>query len=795
LPQIHQGPEWSNRKKTIGIIVLFSAFFLSGMSGLIYQTVWVRMLTRYLGSTTAATATVLCVFMGGLALGAWLGGRLADQIKRKLTGYVILELCIAASGILMSFLIVLILGGLYVNFYPWFGVNELWLHIARIVFCMICLLLPTVLMGATLPFLVAYITQNKYGFQQGLGHLYSINTFGAVLGVLSTGFVLIGTLGERSSLFFAALLNILAAFFVYRLDRQSLYPDSKIQKSAFEISPSSVMPSQYPAPITFWSRIAIFVSGFSALAYEILWTRFLMLPLQTSIYAFSLMLGIFLIGIASGSWFSTRIKISETRPAAMFALFEILIGFLTATGMIVFLVLGRISEGFTGGYWFGILTSFFIVFPVAVIFGWQFPIAVRCCISDASYPGRETGWAYSTNTAGAILGCILAGFVMIPLMGTARSFMLIALVNTLIGIILLCLISKKERGQMPALAGLLTAIFVLMIIGTGDPYRKVIQERLYKTIGKNALTYAFYEDVAGNTVAAGSPEDKRKRKLLINGMSMTSLVTASKLMAHLPMSLVPNPNKILVVCFGMGTTVRSASRYPMKDGIVEIHAVDIVPKVFDCFKYFHSDADQIIALPNVHLHADDGRNYLLVRPELYDVITIDPAPPIYSAGTVNLYTREFFELCKSRIHKDGIVCLWLYPVPLTEAVMIMKTFTNTFPGASLWGALGNKSGFYLIGGHKSFDQTDESLAALAKKISAIKDMSEWNPPYGKEENLKQLYLLGSNDFARLVRNVWEVTDDRPYTEFPIWRGILTRKGPILTAQIVRDAVASKKHHL
>lgn len=759
------------------------------MSGLIYQTVWVRMLTRYLGSTTAATATVLCVFMGGLALGAWLGGRLADQIKGKLFCYVVIELCVAAGCILMSFLIIFVLGGFYINFYPWFGSNTLWLTIARIAFCMICLLVPTALMGATLPFLVAFVAQSEYGFQRGLGHLYSINTFGAVLGVLTTGFFLIGSLGERSSLVFAALLNLLAAFFVYRLDKESLPQESKIGQPEMAGTSTLKMPTPYRAPIMFWSRIAIFVSGFSALAYEILWTRFLMLPLRTSIYAFSLMLSIFLFGIAFGSWLSTRFKISDTRPAAMFALFEILIGFLTATGMMVFLLLGQVSNGFTGGYGFGILTSFLIVFPVAVVFGWQFPLAVRCCLSDTSRPGRETGWAYFANTSGAILGSVLAGFLLIPFIGTAGSFMIIAVVNTVIGIVFLCLISRKERGNLPVLAGLLIAIFILMTVRVGDPYRKVIQERVSENIGKNASVYTFYEDVSGNIVPAGSP-DPFDKQLLVNGVGMTSLVTETKLMAHLPLALITNPEKILVICFGMGTTVRSAGRYPVQKGSIEISAVDIMPKVFDCFKYFHDDAERIISLPNVHLYADDGRNFLLVHKERYDVITIDPAPPIYSAGTVNLYTRDFFELCKSRINRNGIVCLWLPEAPWSESIMIMKTFVNAFPGASLWGALGD-SGFYLIGGYRSFDQTDESLAVLTKKLSTIKDISEWDAFYGREEELKQLYLLGSKDFAKFVEPAREVTDDRPYTEFPLWRGVLTKKNSMLTAQMIRDAVVRK----
>ena len=791
MSKTHSDQILSHEEKTPRV-ALFTAFFLSGMSGLIYQTVWVRMLTRYLGSTTAATAIVLCVFMGGLALGAWLGGRLADRIQRKLFSYALLEFGVAAIAILMSFLIIAVLGGLYVNFYPWFGESQVWLLLARIVFCLLCLLLPTALMGATLPFLVAFTSRSQYGFQSGLGRLYAVNTFGAVLGVGITGFVLIGELGESASLYAAATLNLLAGLVACWLERRSLSQRAVSNRVPGQSRESKVeMPAPYRTPVRIWSAVAIFISGFSALAYEILWTRFLMLPLQTSIYAFSIMLGFFLLGIALGSWLSTRFKISETRPLAVFAFFEILIGFLTVAGMLIFLKFGQGTEGYMGPYYLNFLTSFLIVFPVALVFGWQFPVAVRCCLRQQSRPGEDTGWAYAANTTGAILGSVIAGFVMIPLIGTAASFIVLAVLNAAIGIVLLILAPEDERGRLPVVSGVIVTVFILVIIGTGDPYRKVMQERVFKYMGPDAQVYGFYEGVAGNTVPAGSPRDPLLRNLFINGVGMTVLCTETKLMAHLPMSMVENPKRVLVICFGMGTTVRSASKYPAPDGAIDITAVDIVPRVFDCFKYFHQDAHQVVAKPNVHLYADDGRNFLLVHRGLYDAITIDPAPPLHSAGTVNLYTKEFFEICKAKIHQNGIVSMWLPQAPFTESLLIMKTFVTVFPGASLWGGLGH-SGFYLIGGHRSFDQNDKSLSALAEKLSRIEDMGEWDHIYRDPEYLKLLYIMGSKELDAMVKGVPVITDDHPYTEFPIWRGVLSDKVPILDSDKVRIMLLRKR---
>jgi spermidine synthase len=220
--------------------------------------------------------------------------------------------------------------------------------------------------------------------------------------------------------------------------------------------------------------------------------------------------------------------------------------------------------------------------------------------------------------------------------------------------------------------------------------------------------------------------------------------------------------------------------------------VDIVPHVFDCFPYFHPDAGSITAMPNVRLVSDDGRNFLLVNDEQYDGITIDPAPPLYSAGTVNLYSREFLELCKRRITKEGVVCLWLPPAPKSELLMIMRTFVNVFPGTSLWGSL-HYPGFFLTGGHKSFAQTDASIESVARRLAAIPDLTEWDPLYGSEATLKRLFLLNPEELEEVVEGVPEVTDDKPYTEFPMWRGMFTEDGRnVFSANQVREALEGSR---
>jgi spermidine synthase len=763
--------------------LLFLAFFLSGCSGLIYQTVWVRMLTRYLGATTHATATVLVVFMAGLALGAYLSGKVADRVKRPLIGYTLLELAIGVMGLLASVAVIEGVGGFYVQMYEWTNSKPLLLA-GRVGFVLACLLLPTVLMGATLPLMVAFITRLGQHFQASLGWLYAINTYGAVVGVLVTGLFLLGELGERASLEVAAALNGAAALLALILAVRQPGPGAATGSVA-AVADAEEAVEPYPAGVRRLAYVTIFVSGLTALAYEILWTRLLVLLLETSIYAFSIMLATFLLGIAWGSWDSTRRARLRRAPLAAFGMLEILIGFWAVIGLLLLPTFhgwwlhaegrGYVLNG--TAFAIGIGACFVMVLPVAFFFGLQFPVAVRCCVADAGAPGRSTGRAYTVNTVGTIVGSLLAGFLLLPLLGTTTTMLVLAGLNVLLGVLLLGVAPQRERGRLPLPAAALVGGFTVLVtlvqmVHQGDPYLAAMWARTRAEFPPDGQIYAAYEAPAATTVAAGDPHHPLRRALFVNGVGVTHLCSETKVMAHLPYHLAESPKRMLVICFGMGTTFRSAVlTYPD----LHVDAVDIVPEVYDCYHYFHDNAPEVVKRPNARLHADDGRNFLLVHREPYDVITIDPAPPLHSAGSVNLYTKEFFTLCKSRLTPGGAFNMWVPHSAESEMLMIMRSFLDVFPEGTLWGAL-EYPGFFMIGGHRSLKQTPEQLAALADKLSRIDDLKEWNDTYAKPENLRRLYLLDAAGLAKLVAGVPPVTDDKPYTEFPLWRQYFHPKG-------------------
>jgi len=248
---------------------------------------------------------------------------------------------------------------------------------------------------------------------------------------------------------------------------------------------------------------------------------------------------------------------------------------------------------------------------------------------------------------------------------------------------------------------------------------------------------------------------------------MTKLCLETKLMAHIPIILKQNPENILIICFGMGTTLRSAMIYDK----INCDVVEIIPEVFECFKYFHEDGEDILSSTRVNYYADDGRNFLLMnKNKSYDIITIDPAPPIWSSGTVNLYSREFFKLCKDRLNPEGILCLWVPPEKFHEVRIIMATFKSVFPEGTVWGGT-TTPGIYLIGSDEPLNIDPELFIKANNNKKLIEDLTEWGDIITKPEYLMNLYILDPEEFSTFVGLSPIITDNNPYTEFPLWRPI------------------------
>jgi len=745
---------------------LYLLFFLSGMTGLMYEVVWVRMLTRIVGSTVYATSTVLAAFMAGLAVGSWLIGRNVHRARRPLLWYAVLELGIGLSAVL-SLAMPDHMVPLYQAIYQAAGESRAWLTAGQAGLSLLVLLIPTALMGATLPLLCAYGAGYREGFAQYVGTLYARNTLGAVLGVLASGFVLIGAVGESATILIGVAFNIVVAAAALMAARGSgPQPDApwaeRIPRPAVRGAPVSPYSNRVRRAVL----VCFALSGFVALASEVVWSRMLILHQGTSIYAFSSMLAVMLAGMALGSSFGARRIDSWRDPLLQLARLQLLIALAIGCALHLFEL-----------PWFDAwpaaarLSPVVLIGPLGFLLGVVFPVAARCYTRARGMVGQSIADLYAWNTLGCIAGAVSGGFVLIPLLGAGRSGTSLAFVSVIVALVLLTVHPRGilRHSRMPE--WILVAMSCVLLVAVGDPYYGVIERRMHDLYPDQEVAFRHIEEAAGTTTAFGVVgPDPRQQHLWVNGRGMTRKVTATKLMAHLPIWLADNPRDVLVICLGMGTTVRSASRHPD----INIQAVELVPSVIDCFDFYYAEAPALLQKPNIRATADDGRNYLLMHDQQYDVITIDPAPPLESAGTVNLYSSNFFRLCRSRLRPGGITSLWVPAASGSEVKMIVRTFCDVFEHVDVWSAPasdGPSPGMLLLGSLQPLQRAPARIRQAYQNRAVVADLLEWGSGLDRPEKLLKLRVGDKSQFGDFLAGVALITDDHPYTEFPLYRAL------------------------
>ncbi len=736
-------------------MIIFLLFFASGISGLIYEVVWLRILSRVIGVTTYATSVTLAAFMAGLAIGSFMFGKFIDKRKDQLRIYALLQLAVAVTAVLVPPILKIAIP-FYKHVYIMSHENTTLIAILKLIVSFISLLIPATLMGGTLPVLTSYLVKREGLFGKNFSLLYGINTLGAVLGVVLSGFVTLGALGEWNTIFIGVLINIIVgalALLLYNNTVKFIEEDKAVVQADTPISPYS----DFVRKVVL---ISILISGFTALAYEVIWTRQLILFLETSIYAFSGMLAVFLAGIAIGSIIMNKYLDGLKAPLIVFGTLELIIGILSILNLHLFAFLDNnlLSK---------LLSPVVLVFPLTFFFGAIFPLASLCYAKSINRSGFSVGAVYGFNTIGNVAGSILTGFLFISLLGSSRTIILLGFLNVAIGLTLLWLEpNRSSRFKMVYLLVIPIAIsFSLGLIGK-DPFLGVIEKRI-QMMGAEEGYKIFHnkETVEGTVTAYAIGQNKI---ISVNGYGQSVLCTETKIITHLPVMLAKEPKKLLIICFGLGTTARSACIY---DGL-DITTVELVPEEYKCFKYFHDDAEEILRQKKFHPVAGDGRNYLLLSPEKYDIISIDPSPPIYAAGTVNLYSQEFLLLCKEHLTKDGAMCLWFPGGPEDDSKAIIKTFYSIFPNMSLW--LGpRKWGFYMIGTLTKIEIDKLKIEKAFTNPKLLKDLSEYDNTCATSSQLLSLLALkDKNTIENLTKDSVIITDNFPYTEFPLWRYML-----------------------
>jgi spermidine synthase len=708
-------------------------FVLSGATGLIYEVLWARMLGLVFGATTFAISAVLAAFMGGLALGSAWAGKLAGRIKRPLRVYGVIEIGIAVYAICVPLLfrwVDYLYAFIWEQFRPGFYAFSVW----RFVLSCLVLLVPTTLMGATLPVLSAALLRTPNHKPTAVTRLYTCNLVGAIFGTVAAGFYLLPTLGVRLTIFIAAAINLVVGIFAIVLDRND--EKSPMKEPAIEqattLEQDDKQSGELAVPLLssgqgdntkFWLLCAA-ISGFVTISTQVAWTRVLTMIIGSSTYAFSIVVALFLLGLAIGAYIVARKKMTanlrrtlmnvELGTAAMLVLS---IWMTNATpGLLV-----ELGTNLQINSWLGLLmlqvliAALLILFP-AILMGMVMPLVLVWASNlggDASV--RLVGRSYAVNTLGAIAGAFTTGFILIPKVSTRFTILFAATLC----IILAGLAYRPKREDVdPDLrrsftAGATAALVLLLFIFA--PHMKLgnlsigAYDFLVRVLAKSSGSASdngnanpgpdihrllLYRE--GPTATVSVRDDWGIRSMAVNGRTNASDredMPTQVILGQLPLLVAPRTESGLIVGYGSGVSVGSM----LQSEIKSLECVELEPTVIEAGAYFNHVNNQPLNDPRLRLIIDDARTYLRVNPTLYDMIVSEPSHP-WVPGVANLFTQEFFELGRSRLKDDGVFVQWvqIYQLSTESLRSVLATYKSVFPHVLMFRVQGAAKGKDLI---------------------------------------------------------------------------------------------------
>ncbi len=779
---------------------LYLLFFLSGAAALAYQVVWVRSLQLLFGSSHFAVTAVLSVFMGGLALGSHLLGRRVDRLERPLRFYGLLEIGIAAFAVLFLLLTELY-PHLYVPLARLAEENTLYLSFLRVLFAVIALIVPTTMMGGTLPVLTKFASDRSRRAGEQVSFLYGFNTLGAVVGTLVAGFVLlpqysvIGTsaIAVAANLFIGAACLLLADKTAMggTAREDSALGDGRASASDFPEVPPAAPAEPFPlGRLVLWG---IGVSGFCALGYEVLWTRVLSMVVGASVYSFTVMLVSFLSGIALGSkafgLFTRAFPGASRTPgrsAVLFGAVQVLIG-LSALAVTYFIrdlpshairiqnyLLGAGIGMFEVRQGANFAVAFSHMFIPAFFMGAAFPLAGKIRAELGKSPGEAIGEVSAYNTVGAILGAAVSGFALIYLFGIERSLQFLTLINVGLGIAVAASALNIPSLPWGIAAGTAAVVLTLSI----QPGLWRMWDLKYFAIYRNNTREAFatdfsMKDAMENTDVLYYAEGVQatvssirvkggSQAFITNGRVEASDhkegIQCQYTLGHLPMLLNKNPERVFVLGTGSGMTLGATSVHPE---VKEIVLAEIEPKVLGVARTFSRYNHDVLSNPKLKIVFNDGRNYLMTTKAKFDVITADPIHPWFS-GAGYLYTREYFRLAADRLRPGGIACQWLpiYELSVEDIKSVVRTFTEVFPHAMLWLTRNDAE---LVGSNDPIVIDEEDLRKRIAAPGVADDLA--SVEMGSAEDFLAYFVMGTKGMREFAEGGVVNTDDNLHLEF------------------------------
>ncbi|WP_414663781.1 fused MFS/spermidine synthase [Horticoccus sp. 23ND18S-11] len=664
------------------LIPLLLLFVGSGCAALIYEIVWFQFLQLVIGSSAVSLAVLLGTFMGGMCLGSLTLPKLVAASHHPLRVYAVLEFGTALAG-LVVLAAVPVLGQVYTSLVG-HGLPGILL---RATVCVIVLLPPTVLMGATLPAMARWIETSPRGLSW-LGFFYAGNTLGAVLGCLLAGFYLLRVHDGTTATLCAVGLNIAVALIALVLARVAPH---RVVGSAGAPPASSDFAGGTPAlPGSHrLMLVGIMLSGFCALAAEVVWARMLSLLLGATVYTFSIILAVFLTGLGLGSSVGASLARNVRSPRLAFAGCQLLqIGAIAWAAHAIAFTLpywqagGATPPTLAAKFQFDLVRCAWAILPATLLWGASFPLALASLASPGADPARLVGRAYAANTLGAIAGAVLASLILIPSLGTQHTQVVLMALAVIAGVLALRL--KPWFEPVTALAGIAVA-FVVASTVPAIPWQLVAYGRQIASTDYGAHLLYFGEGM--NSSVAVSETAGGARFFHVSGKTEASSLEKDmrlqRMLGHIPALLHPNPKSVLIVGCGAGVTSGTFVLHPSIERIVICDIEPLIPQVVA--SHFRLENHDVIRDPRVQIVYDDARHFIATTREKFDLITSDPIHP-WVKGSAVLYSQEYFELCRERLKPGGLVTQW---VPLYEADRAVvqseiATFFTVFPHGTIW---------------------------------------------------------------------------------------------------------------
>lgn len=782
--------------------VVLACFFLSGASGLILELLWTRMLTLVFGSTTLAVSTVLTAFMGGLGIGSYLAGKVADRLRDPVKTYALAEAAIGLYALAVPSI---------VAFYPelnqwlWttFGDQYPLLSLLRFVASAGLLIVPTTLMGATLPILSRSLVSRPHEMGQlgkKLGALYSVNLFGAVAGVFLAGFVFLPTIGVRSTNVIAATLNLTLATVILiarRLLRDS-HEGPTLDELVAQASEQGELPPELAIPraqITPLARRVVLagfaISGAAAMTLQGLWTRALAVIIGSSIFSFTIILLAFLVGLGAGSAAFGRLSQRTAHPVRWLG--GVHLGIAACVG-ISYLITDKLPFAFAwliGSTTFSsdaILVCQFVlaclaVLPATFLMGAVFPLSIRIAAADFGSVGRDVGSAYAINTLGAIVGSFASGFVVLPTMGLQRGIYVAACAGLALASILFAVAPglpprRRVVGVATALAMAVAGLFLprwnLVTFSQGFFRVSIAKDFLGRHLRKESWKtpeLVFYEDGVATTVTV----DKWGKTFSMKNNGKVDASSDADMPTQIGVGLLPlllfpadRAPKVALVGYGSGVTAGSVTQYP----IASLEVVELEPAIYRASRFFEHVNHKPLEHPKVTARVGDGRNFLTQRQDPFDVIISQPSNP-WITGVSNLFTREYFREIKARLAPDGIFCQWaqLYEMAPWNIKTIYRTLREEFPHAYVFAAEDLSSDTILVASQKPIALDVARIARALRHPTTAAEARRAG--YASPHDIPAQLLLGPEEIESFTAGAPINTDDNALIEFNAPRDLLS----------------------